>query len=77
MTAALPLRDWRNSPVPFTLTSKAHAALAALDDDPGPAADEWGCDRCGDAYFGTPPDDGLCGPCRGGHAVPAVRQDRR
>jgi hypothetical protein len=52
------------------------AALAALD-DPGPAADQWRCDRCGDAYFGTPPDDGLRGPCRGLPATPAVRQDRR
>ena len=30
----------------------------------GPA--EWGCARCGAAYLGTPPDDGLCPPCRAG-----------
>ena len=28
----------------------------------GPA--EWGCQRCGAAWFGTPPDDGLCPACR-------------
>jgi NTP pyrophosphatase (non-canonical NTP hydrolase) len=29
---------------------------------PGPA--EWGCQRCGAAWFGTPPDGGLCPACR-------------
>ncbi len=29
---------------------------------PGPG--EWGCNRCGAAFFGTPPDDGLCLACR-------------
>jgi NTP pyrophosphatase (non-canonical NTP hydrolase) len=30
----------------------------------GPAG--WGCQRCGAAWFGTPPDDGLCPACRAG-----------
>jgi hypothetical protein len=30
----------------------------------GPGRSEWGCARCGAAYFGTPPDDGLCTDCR-------------
>jgi hypothetical protein len=47
-------------PIPFTLTAKAHAAL----DEDGPA--EWGCEQCGAAYLGTPPDDGLCRACRAG-----------
>ena len=37
-----------------------------LDDAPaapGPAG--WGCQRCGAAYFGTPPGDGRCPGCRG------------
>jgi hypothetical protein len=58
-------------PVPFTLTPKAHAALdgpaaavltaAALF---GPTPGEWGCGRCGGAWFGIPPGDGLCPGCR-------------
>lgn len=30
---------------------------------PGPV-EEWGCESCGDAWFGIPPDDGLCAACR-------------
>lgn len=30
---------------------------------PGPA-EEWWCECCGDAWFGPPPDDDLCSPCR-------------
>lgn len=29
-------------------------------------ADEWACLRCGAAYFGPVPDDGLCAACRAG-----------
>lgn len=29
----------------------------------------WACLGCGDAYFGTPPDDGLCPHCRAGGRV--------
>ncbi len=29
-----------------------------------PRPGEWGCLRCGAAWFGTPPDDGLCPACR-------------
>jgi rubrerythrin len=63
-------------PIPYTLTAKAHAALDQdnsrgwREEDPPPPAttgpDEWGCERCGAAYLGTPPEDGLCPPCRAG-----------
>jgi NTP pyrophosphatase (non-canonical NTP hydrolase) len=34
------------------------------DDDPaGTGPDGWACQRCGAAYFGTPPEDGLCPAC--------------
>ena len=26
-------------------------------------APAWSCRRCGDGYYGTPPDDGLCPDC--------------
>jgi hypothetical protein len=69
-------------PVPFTLTSKAHAALAKDDDGSEPdlgcgcgyddcsacAGYGWACQRCGLAFFGTRPDDGLCAGCAGGGA---------
>jgi len=25
---------------------------------------EWACRNCGDAYYGTPPDSGLCEHCQ-------------
>jgi hypothetical protein len=28
--------------------------------------DQWACERCGAAWFGAPPGDGLCPPCRAG-----------
>jgi NTP pyrophosphatase (non-canonical NTP hydrolase) len=34
------------------------------DTDPGTGPGEWGCERCGAAWFGTPPEDGLCPACR-------------
>ena len=63
----------------FTLTPKAHAALARDDDDSGPVLDcgcghddceacagqGWACQQCGLAFFGTRPDDGLCAGCAG------------
>ena len=52
-----------DQPVPFTLTPKARALLDQ-------APDEWACERCGAAWFGTPPDDGLCAACRLGEAEP-------
>jgi hypothetical protein len=47
-----------DQPVPFTLTAKARALLDQAPDD------QWTCERCGAAYFGTLPDDGLCPACR-------------
>ena len=26
--------------------------------------DEWTCARCGDSFWGDPPDDQLCGACQ-------------
>jgi hypothetical protein len=59
-----------DEPVPFTLTPKAlaflgrtapgrHEGTAIID---GP--DGWACGRCGFAWFGPVPDDGLCRNCR-------------
>ena len=47
-------------PVPFTLTPKALALLDQVPDD------QWACERYGAAWFGTPPEDRLCPPCRAG-----------
>ena len=71
-----------DQPVPFTLTHKAHAALTTDDNGSGPVVDcgcgyddcetcmrrGWACQRCGLAFFGTRPDDGLCAAagCGGG-----------
>ena len=46
-----------------------HALAAAVTSGQVPALDaippgEWACRRCGAAYFGTPPEDGLCHGCR-------------
>lgn len=46
------------------LTARFTRLLARIDqtcpsDDGG-----WGCERCGAAWFGPPPDDGLCPTCR-------------
>jgi NTP pyrophosphatase (non-canonical NTP hydrolase) len=40
------------------------------EDTAGPGPGEWACDRCGAAFFGTPPGDGLCPDCRPGEARP-------
>jgi hypothetical protein len=55
-----------DQPVPYALTAKAHTVLDQDDtaDRPGPG--EFSCSGCGDAWFGTPPDDGLCPACRPG-----------
>ena len=58
----------QDQPIPFTLTPKAHAELDPDGTAPGPG--EWGCERCGAAFFGTPPGDGLCPACRPGEAGP-------
>ena len=52
-------------PVPYTLTPEAHALLDASG-PAGPGPGEWSCERCRAAFFGTPPEDGLCPPCRAG-----------
>jgi hypothetical protein len=59
MTRPAPRTDL-DRPIPFTLTPKALALLA----DPGAEPGEWACIRCADAWFGTPPGDGLCSSCR-------------
>jgi NTP pyrophosphatase (non-canonical NTP hydrolase) len=55
-----------------------HAAIAAKldviytrgwreeDTDAPPGPGECACSGCGDAWFGTPPEDGLCSACRVG-----------
>ena len=40
------------------------------EEDTVPGPGEWGCERCGAAFFGTPPGDGLCAACRPGEAGP-------
>jgi hypothetical protein len=64
-----------DDPIPFTLTPKAHATLdtdgpvmdcgcsCGYDDCTACAGYGWACLRCGLAFFGTPPEHGLCGPC--------------
>ena len=66
--AAVRAADNPNQPVPFTLTPRAHAALDSDGTPPGPG--EWACDQCGAAWFGTPPDDGLCPACRAAQGEP-------
>ena len=72
-----PLHDDR--PIPYTLTAKAHAALdhKPADAGPGPVMDcgcgyddctpcagyGWACLACGLAFFGGPPEHGLCPGC--------------
>ena len=53
-----------DQPVPFTLTPKAHALLDQVPEG------QWACTGCGDAWFGAPPDDGLCPACRPGQEHP-------
>jgi len=59
-----------DQPVPYTLTLKADAFLdlTAPGHHKGTAIidglDGWACGRCGFAWFGPLPDDGLCRNCR-------------
>jgi hypothetical protein len=59
-----------DTPIPFTLTPKAHALLSTATPAAALGPGEWGCDQCGAAFFGTPPGDGLCPPCQGGTGEP-------
>ena len=40
------------------------------DTTAGPGPGQWGCDQCGAAFFGNPPDGGLCPACRAGTGEP-------
>ena len=40
------------------------------EDAAGPGPGEWACERCGAAFFGAPPVDGLCPAYRPGEAEP-------
>ena len=51
-------------PVPYTLTAKACAVLGEVPDG------QWACTGCGDAWFGTAPEDGLCPACEAPRAAP-------
>jgi hypothetical protein len=53
-----------DQPVPFTLTPKACTLLDQVPDG------QWACTGCGDAWFGTPPEGGLCPACRAGETEP-------
>jgi rubrerythrin len=44
------------------LSARFARLLARTGTAPGPG--QWGCDQCGAAFFGTPPEDGLCPACR-------------
>jgi hypothetical protein len=66
-----------DTPIPYVLTAKARAALAAGPAAPSPADycgcgyDDcsacagygWACRACGAAYFGTSPEHGHCPRC--------------
>jgi hypothetical protein len=70
MTRAVPDRS-----VPYRLTAMAYAVIAPAG--PGPVMDcgcgyddcsacagyGWACLRCGAAFFGATPEDGLCPAC--------------
>jgi hypothetical protein len=60
-----------DQPVPFTLTPKARALLDQAPED------QWACQRCTAAYFGTLPGDGLCRTCRAGGRAADARAARR
>jgi hypothetical protein len=62
--------SFSDEPIPYTLTPKAsafldltapgrHEGTAIIDGATG-----WACGRCGFAWFGPVPDDGLCESCR-------------
>lgn len=59
-----------DEPIPYTLTAKAYAFLDRTEPGrhPGTAiiggVAGWACGRCGFAWFGPAPDDGLCPGCQ-------------
>ena len=63
----------------YTLAIYTHPSTGKDRDAAGKVAGMlgWACVKCGAAYFGTPPENGLCGPCAAddegtsGTAVPA------
>lgn len=49
----------------YTLAIYTHPSTGKDRDAAGKVARmiRWACAKCGAAYFGTPPENGLCGPC--------------
>jgi hypothetical protein len=50
----------------YTLAIYTHPSTGKDRDAAGKVAGMlgWACARCGAAYFGTPPEDGLCEVCK-------------
>ena len=64
-----PGADWqRQGWCCLTCAGLAHPTWYRHDDpgEPGSQASQWACHRCGAAYFGTPPEHGLCPACKEG-----------
>lgn len=40
--------------------ARDHGKPVCYLEPPGPAENEWACSRCGDAWYGTPPDSQTC-----------------
>jgi hypothetical protein len=57
--------DYRNAYMAYTLAIYTHPSTGKDRDAAGKVAGMlgWACAKCGAAYFGTPPDHMLCGPC--------------
>ena len=49
----------------YTLAICTHPSTGKDRDAAGKVAGMigWACAKCGPAYFGNPPENGLCGPC--------------
>ncbi len=54
----------------LTRSARLVARLSQAERD-GPGPGEWACHGCGDAYFGSPPEHGLCPACA---ASPSAKQ---